>query len=163
MPKPHFSFHSTKTKIPTSVDALYHFHLEPKNIPLISPSFLKLKSIDVNQQKTPHIKLCVSIFGIAQYWEVNWGSNKKPSISEPDAASIQDIASKLPFPFTSWIHTHQFIKSENTNQSYLTDTIQYDIKGGPLKYLLFPFIEIGFRILFRYRHQATINYFAKNT
>lgn len=132
---------------------VFAFHLEPKNISRVSPSWIRVISLEspsliVGGSK---IRLRVASLGIPQSWEVTVREVNDFS-GTPGRASILDVASKSPFPL--WRHLHEFWAAPDGTTG-LVDRIEFLPPVGGLGRLLLPFIQKFFLVLFRARHEAT--------
>lgn len=57
-------------------------------------------------------------------------------------------------PMVSWVHRHNF--AEENRQTYLTDSIEYELPGGFLaEALLGWLVKLQLQAMFRYRHEVT--------
>jgi ligand-binding SRPBCC domain-containing protein len=57
-------------------------------------------------------------------------------------------------PMEAWTHRHKFVA--RGNQTYLTDSIDYQIPGGPLaEVVLKSWVDSRLRDMFSYRHSVT--------
>ena len=132
---------------------VFAFHLEPKNISRVSPSWIRVISLEspspiVEESK---IRLRVASLGIPQSWEVTV-QEVENFAGHPARAHILDVAQKSPFPL--WRHLHEFWAAPDGSTG-LVDRIEFLPPGGGLGRLLLPFIQKFFLVLFRARHEAT--------
>jgi ligand-binding SRPBCC domain-containing protein len=132
---------------------VFAFHLEPKNISRVSPSWIRVISLNSPSPivEGSKISLRVASLGIPQSWEVTVREVNNFS-GIPGSAYILDVADKSPFPL--WRHLHEFWAAPDGTTG-LVDRIEFLPPGGGLGRLLLPFIHKFFLILFRARHEAT--------
>lgn len=86
---------------------VFAFHLEPKNISRVSPSWIRVISLESPSPivEGSKIRLRVASLGIPQSWEVTVREVSDFS-GTPGRASILDVADESPFPL--WRHLHEF-------------------------------------------------------
>ena len=137
---------------------VFAFHLEPKNIALVSPSWIRVLSLESPERVAvgSKIQLRVLSMGIPQSWEVTIQEVESFS-GNPGRAHILDVAQKSPFPL--WRHRHEFWAAPDGSTG-LVDRIEFLPPGGFLGKLALPIIYCFFGILFRARHEATKKVFA---
>lgn len=132
---------------------VFAFHLDPRNISRVSPSWIRVLSLESPERIEPgsKIRLRVLSLGIPQAWEVTVEEVSNFS-GNPGRACILDVADKSPFPL--WRHLHEFWAAPDGTTG-LVDRIEFLPPGGGLGRLLLPFIRKFFLVLFRARHEST--------
>jgi len=132
---------------------VFSFHLDPKNISRVSPSWIRVISLESPDPilEGSKIRLRVASLGIPQSWEVTVREVNDFS-GIPGCARILDVADKSPFAI--WRHLHEFWAAPDGTTG-LVDRIEFLPPGGGLGRLLMPFIQKFFLVLFRARHEAT--------
>ena len=132
---------------------VFAYHLEPKNISRVSPSWIRMISLESPSQiiEGSRIRLRVSSLGIPQSWDVTVRVVNNFS-GTPGRACILDVADKSPFPL--WRHLHEFWAAPDGTTG-LVDRIEFLPPGGRLGRFLLPIIQKFFLVLFRARHEAT--------
>lgn len=138
--------------INVGIDELFAFHLDPSNIPRISPPSLQLLSLQ--KPDLPSVgavtRLKVRQFGWTQSWEVVWDVIEPPS-GNPATARLVDRA--LRSPFASWKHEHAF-RADGCG-CFLTDRIDYRLPLAPWSAPARPFVRLVLNRIFQERHRLT--------
>lgn len=129
-----------------TLEELFEFHLDSKNITKITPKNTKvtLLSEDTKTYEGKIVKLKTVKFFIPTYWEVKIEKLQKPDI-------LVDIAMKSPFKY--WKHQHLF--TQKNDKCELKDIIEYKLPFGIFGKLLGVFIENDIKNMFDYRHIKT--------
>lgn len=148
-----FSVFQRSTLLETSPSEAYSFHEDPRNITKISPSSLRVKSVDctVPAQVGNEFRLCISQFGLPLEWIGFW-------VEVVPCSSLVDGAKKS--PFKHWRHHHLF--HAEGNKTLMTDRVEYALPGGVLGLLLdLTVMRLVFTAMFLARHRATRKFFSK--
>ena len=129
------------------------YHLEPKNISSISPSWIRVLSLESPDKicEGSKIRLKVLSLGLPQSWEVTV-QEVRDFEGTPAKAHILDVAERSPFPL--WRHLHEFWAAPDGTTG-LVDRIEFLPPFGFLGRLALPMIRAFFGVLFRARHEAT--------
>ena len=134
------------TYISCTLEELFSFHMDTKNIKHITPQNVKIEILDDDtttyEGKVVNIK--TTKFFIPMHWKVMIDKIESPTI-------IIDRAAKS--PFKSWKHQHIFTQKGSVCE--LKDIIEYELPFGFLGKIISPFIEYDIVKMFEYRHKQT--------
>jgi ligand-binding SRPBCC domain-containing protein len=152
MTRPHIFARSVE--IGAEPRALYEFHLDTRNAPLISPPGARFLAIDgdfpVQQGARVTLKVRQPPIPFAQTWVVRIDE------LEPDRLVV-DVAERS--PFAEWRHEHRFTPL-GEGRTLMTDHIEYRLPGGPLGRLANRLLaERQLRRMFEVRHARTKAHF----
>ncbi len=139
------------TALTATPEALYAFHENPQNIPLIAPRSLIVQRVVCAPHAKPGdtFRIEARQFGLPIRWTGQWEKADAPHMLVDTAISS---------PFTFWRHSHRFDK--HSQGSLLTDRVEYLLKGGFVGSLVSRWIlPLVFAGMFRARHAATRRYF----
>jgi ligand-binding SRPBCC domain-containing protein len=146
-----FVFESS-TPVATTPETLYEFHENPENMRLIAPSTLTVQEIDCEKQARPGgtFRIRATQFGLPIRWTGQWEKAEAPGL-------LVDTA--LRSPFAIWRHSHIF--SKHPQGAFLTDRVEYLLKGGFAGRIVSRWIlPLVFAGMFRSRHEATRRHFS---
>ena len=125
------SFEKIST-VKCTLDELFDFHLDIKNLKSITPLGTKVELI--NKDFIPHEGGILKIKTVKNYipstWEVQIAKIDKPNI-------LIDIALKSPFKY--WKHSHIFTQKGNICE--LKDIVEYELPFGKIGKLFDFFIQ----------------------
>jgi len=114
------------SEIAASIDTVFAFHLDPRNAGRISPSGMRVVSVEAppEVQRGDEIGLAVRQrpLPLTQHWRVRIAEVDRP-------VAIVDVA--LEGPFRSWRHEHLFTFA-GEGRTLLTDRITYELPFGAL-------------------------------
>ncbi|MBU2584134.1 MAG: SRPBCC family protein [Bacteroidetes bacterium] len=141
-------YHITKSlSLKTDIEKLYKFHLDPRNLRLISPRSLPAKVVHISHtplQKGSEIKIKLNVF---PFVSVNWEVLIENVIENK---LIVDLQKKGPFKF--WRHEHKFdLLFDGT--VVMTDDITFEIGFGLLGKIASPFIKWPIKKILETRHK----------
>ncbi len=129
-----------------SVETLFNFHLDIKNLKNISPLNVKVELI--NKDFTPYeggvLKIRTQKNYLSTIWEVQILKIEEPNL-------LVDIGLKSPFKY--WKHYHIFTKKGN--QSQMKDIIEYELPFGKIGNLFDFFVRNELKKMFEFRHEKT--------
>ena len=147
------------TNLKTEARRVFEFHLHPKNLGKVNPSWIRVVSWEGPEKVTPGavLNLRVASLGLPQSWQVKVVSVEDFS-GTPAKASILDQAVKGPFPF--WRHLHEFWQAPDGTTG-LVDRVEFLPPGGAAGVVLVPMIKLMLRKMFEARHEATKRLFEK--
>ena len=150
-PLPHVFEHASNLR--AEPQKVFEFHLHPKNLGKINPSWIRVISLDAPETVSSgaRVRLRVSSLGLPQSWDVKVASVENFS-GTPAKASITDEAVQGPFPF--WRHLHEFWAAPDGSTG-LVDRIEFLPPGGPAGAILVPGIKAMLKKMFEARHAAT--------
>ncbi|NDA10091.1 MAG: hypothetical protein EBZ07_04500, partial [Verrucomicrobia bacterium] len=150
-PLPHIYEHATNLK--AEARKVFEFHLHPKNLGKVNPSWIRVVSLAGPEKVTPGaiLKLKVASFGLPQAWEVLVVDVEDFS-GTPAKASILDEAVRGPFPF--WRHLHEFWQAPDGTTG-LVDRVEFLPPGGTAGVFFVPIIKLMLKKMFEARHAAT--------
>ncbi|MCX6935634.1 MAG: hypothetical protein NTZ01_05525 [Verrucomicrobia bacterium] len=148
---PHVFEHASNLK--ADPRKVFEFHLHPKNISKINPSWVRVISMECPERISPEAKISLRVrsMGLPQSWKVVVKEVVDFS-GTPAKAHILDVAEEGPFPI--WRHLHEFWAAPDGTTG-LVDRVEFLPPGGLLGVLLLPFIRKVFENMFRARHAAT--------
>jgi len=140
-----------ETTIQCSVEQLFDFHADTHNLPLITPSDIKVEIIKLDEplKEGNEVVLKIKKGLIGFVWELVF-EKVTPHL-------IIDRATKS--PFKSFVHEHHFI-AINENQSKLQDIVTFELPLAPFSNPVAWFIKHDMQKMFIYRHQKTLEYFS---
>ena len=141
------------TNLKTEARGVFEFHLQPKNLGKVNPTWIRVISLEGPERVTPGeiLKLQVASFGVPQSWEVKVVA-VEDFAGTPAKASILDEAVKGPFPF--WRHLHEFWQAPDGTTG-LVDRVEFLPPGGAAGVVLVPMIKLMLKKMFEARHEAT--------
>jgi ligand-binding SRPBCC domain-containing protein len=141
-------------EINASVEELFLFHENPRNISKIAPASLRVESVECEEAaRTGGIfQIRASQFGLPIRWTGQWEKVEPPRL-------LLDIA--LRSPFAVWRHSHIFEPSPGGCR--MTDRVEFLLKSGWLGSLVSRLaMPVFFAGMFRARHAATRRFFSKS-
>lgn len=141
-------YHITKSlSLKTDIELLYKFHLDPRNLRLISPRSLPIKVVSISHtplQIGSEMKIKLNVF---PFVSVNWEVLIENVIENK---LIVDLQKKGPFKF--WRHEHKFDLLFDGTVA-MTDDITFDIGFGLLGKITSPFIKWRIKKIFETRYK----------
>lgn len=140
-------YHFQKSlSLKANLEKLFKFHLDPKNLRLISSPNMNLKIITFSSpiEKNSEVKLKFNLIPLVPiHWEL--------IIEEViENKLIIDLQTKGPFKF--WRHKHIFQELFD-GTVVMTDEIEYEVKWGFLGKVLNPLIKWRLNQIFKMRHK----------
>jgi len=136
-----------KSLIQTSQKALYDFHLDVKNLQVISPKDVSVRLC--NKDFVPHIGGVLRLRTVKNFvpmiWEVKIETMEEPHL-------LVDLAIRSPFAF--WKHSHIFTQLSET-QCELKDVVEYALPFGFFGRLFHGFVARELEKMFAFRHGVT--------
>lgn len=140
--------YSRSVLIRTDIASLFQFHLDPRNLPVISPPFPKVSigyisdiPLKEGSRVTVHLPLLVKSIE----WDISIDRVQYPAV-------ISDL--QLRGPFDYWIHHHRF--QETDGGTLMTDEVAF----SPPAPLIPGFLIKGMlTLMFVYRHYKTKKHF----
>lgn len=141
------SLYEKTSQISCSLEALYDFHTDMKNLQSISPKAIKVTLL--NEGFVPKegalLRLKTVKNFIPMIWEVRIDTMQEPHL-------LVDIAVKS--PFKSWKHSHIFTQIDE-NLCELKDIVEYTLPFGFIGSLFDFFIQHELESMFSFRHTTT--------
>jgi len=137
----------TKTTfINCTLEELFDFHMNIKNIKKITPKNIKVELLDydIRKYECKIINIRTTKYFIPTHWKVCIDKMERPNI-------LVDVA--VQSPFKSWKHQHIFTQKGNVCE--LKDIIEYEIGYGILGKIIAPFLKYDINSMFDYRHKQT--------
>jgi len=133
--------------IECSLEDLYAFHTDMKNLKAISPKGIKVTLL--NEDFVPKEGALLHLKTVKNFIPILW----EVKIEKMDAPNLLvDVAVKSPFKF--WKHSHIFTQVDE-NFCELKDRVEYIAPFGFLGSLLNFFVQYELEKMFRFRHQIT--------
>lgn len=148
---PRFSVFERRTLLQAAPPEVYAFHEDPRNIPRISPSSLRVEHVECVVPAVPggRFSLRVRQFGLPLHWEGVW---------EEAIPHERLVDGALRSPFRHWRHHHLFRAAEGG--TVMTDRVEYALPFGILGRLLdSTLLRLVFTAMFAARHRATRRFF----
>jgi ligand-binding SRPBCC domain-containing protein len=143
------SIFQASTPLRASVETMFEFHSNPRNLPEVMPPTLKLVSLktDGPAQEGRRIELhCRDWWIIPMHWTCRW-----KTVQAPDLLVDEIVAG----PFNLFIHEHRF-ERRGSAECIMHDTVTYQWGRSWWGRLV---SETGVRfyltLLFKYRHYRT--------
>ncbi|HEY9129849.1 MAG TPA: SRPBCC family protein, partial [Sulfurovum sp.] len=129
-----------ETKMPCSVETLFEFHADTKNLPLITP---KDTSVDILKLETPlkegnNATLRIKKGWLSFVWELTFEKVNYPNL-------IVDIATRSPFKL--FRHEHHFIEMDGSH-SILRDVVTFTLPFEPLSSIVVWFVKRDMKQMF---------------
>jgi ligand-binding SRPBCC domain-containing protein len=136
-----------ETIINCTVEELFSFHADTKNLPIITPpgttvDIIKLDN-ELKEGNTAVLKIKKGLLSFV--WMLIFEKVEYPNL-------IVDVATKS--PFKSFRHEHHFISVDDTH-SILRDRVTFSLPFGILSTPIVWFIEHDMKKMFKFRHQET--------
>jgi ligand-binding SRPBCC domain-containing protein len=130
--------------IKTDLGKIFRFHLDPKNLKLVSTPNLNLRFIESTSplQKNSQVKIKFDIF---PFIPIEWHLVIEDLV---DNELIVDVQTKGPFKY--WKHKHHF-KQLFDGTVVITDEIEYD--AGWLGKIFAPLIKWQLNKMFKFRYK----------
>ncbi len=132
--------------IDCSIEELFSFHLDVKNLEAITPPNTKVELL--NKDFIPKEGGILKIRTVKSFIPTNW-EVKIEKLDEPNI--LVDVALKS--PFKSWEHSHIFTKKGNICE--LKDIVKYELPFGKIGALFDFFIQKELKGMFDFRHMIT--------
>lgn len=139
------------TILEASVEDVFAFHENPRNLMQIAPATLRVISIECEVRAVEGEKFAIHArqFGIPIRWVGVWEKVEQPNL-------LVDGAEKSPFAF--WRHSHIF-EAEGSG-CRMTDRVECRLPGGRLGAVAGALgLPLVFGPMFRARHEATRRWF----
>lgn len=139
---------SRSVLIRTDIAALFHFHLDPRNLPVISPPFPKVTIgyiSDIPLKEGSRVTVLLPFLIKSIKWEISIDRVRYPAV-------ISDL--QLQGPFHYWIHHHRF--QETDGGTVMTDEVEFSTPSVLIPGFL---IQGMLQVMFLYRHFKTKKYF----
>ena len=139
----------TEQYIPCSIEEVFNFYSEAKNLNLITPKFLDfniLSQSSASIEEGTILKYRLKIHGVPIKWKSlikQWSPPNK----------FMDV--QLTGPYLKWHHIHSF--SSFDDKTKVTDKVEYIVPGGALIHNLF--VKRDLLNIFNYRKKALIKFF----
>jgi ligand-binding SRPBCC domain-containing protein len=123
---PRTTTYSRSVDIDVPIDALYRFHLDTRNAPLISPDGAQFRAIDgtfpVEVGSRVVLRVRQPPIPVTQTWRIR--------IAEVEINQrVVDVAERSPFAY--WRHEHRFAPLSD-GRTRMTDHVTYALPLGPL-------------------------------
>lgn len=128
---------------------VFSFFEKPENLGDLTPDWLKFKILSpspLTMEVGSRFAYKIKLGPIPMKWLTNISQYDPPNMFCDE---------QLKGPYKKWVHTHTF--KEDGDKTLITDKIEYDLYGGPLKYIVNElFIKHSVRKIFDFR-EKTIN------
>ncbi len=146
--------------IDVPIGELYQFHCDTRNLGSIQPPGFRVVNMTMHGDggSGTVIDLTISFLGLRQHWEVEL-TDMRPPTREPAHARVVDEARHGPFPY--WRHQHIFHQQDGSTR--MTDLVDYDPPGGPLRWLVWPFAHFVLHLMFAIRQARTARLLARRS
>ncbi len=147
---PTFSYSSL---VRATVQALFDFHLNTRNVALVQPPGFAVVKVEMPPESKvgAETRLTVRVLGLVrQTWLVQW-VEVQPPVGQPRRAQLTDVLLEGPFP--SFHQEHIF--TEEGDASRLTDRVTFRPPFGLLGWLFLPVNYLQLNFMFAWRHRRT--------
>lgn len=133
--------------IGASAEILWDFHMQPEALELLSPKLMGLRIVDPDRGVADGslVKAEVGFGRLRQSWHALHSGVRVNR-------GFTDLAVQSPFRY--WMHQHS-MEPVSDNRSRLTDVIWVAPPRGIPTALARPFVTLGLRLLFAWRHRQT--------
>lgn len=138
-------FHKSLT-LKTNLEKLFRFHLDPKNLKLLSSPNMNLKILTSISPIVKNSEVILK-FNLLPFIPIRWSLVIEEIIENE---LIIDLQTKGPFKY--WRHKHLFQKLFD-GTVVMTDEIEYEMKWGLFGKLLNPLIKWRLNQIFKMRHK----------
>lgn len=137
--------------IDAPAQAVCDFHTDTHNLPLITPPWINVKIVSMDNPMTEGSQVVLEIrrFYLPTLWNIKIETLQCPK-------SLTDVM--VSGPFKSFRHERKFT-SITPDKSTMDETITLELPLGWIGGFLFPLIKKDMDKMFSYRHQATQRYF----
>ncbi len=143
------SIFRASTPLRASVETMFEFHSNPRNLPEVMPPTLKLVSLktDGPAQEGRLIELhCRDWWIIPMHWTCRWKTVQAPDLL------VDEIVEG---PFTLFIHEHRF-ERRGPAECIMHDTVTYQWGRAWWGRLVSETgVRVYLKLLFKYRHHRT--------
>ena len=124
--------------LPASLEEVWEFHKDPKNLSKISPEFLKLSLKNVPAVMTAGASFSISSNNSWLKPFLNWKVQYEQWTEDPDYKCFVDVQSEGPFKI--WHHQHEFVRGKTELDvngkkvkpkepgMWIKDTLNYELK-----------------------------------
>ncbi len=136
-----------ETPLPCSVQTLFYFHADTKNLPLITPPDT---SVEILKLETPLKEGNKAVLRIKKGWLVFTWELTFEKVQSPHL--IVDVATRSPFKL--FRHEHHFIEV-NGGHSILRDVVTFSLPFWPLSNIAVWFVKKDMEKMFAFRHDRT--------
>ncbi|RXJ87087.1 SRPBCC family protein [Arcobacter sp. CECT 8985] len=138
--------YTKQTYINTSLDEIFNFHIDTKNLVKITPPNISVKLLD--KEFVPKEDSVMNLIVTKNFIPLKW-SVKIKKLQYPNL--LVDVAEKSVFKF--WEHQHIF--EQRGNRILLKDVVRYELPFGFLGKLFNFFVYKDIDNMFNYRHKIT--------
>lgn len=137
----------------TDIENAFAFHTDPRNLPRITPPWIKVDIISMllPLKEKSILELAIKRFGITTEWKIEIDSLKCPN-------TLIDLMVSGPFRYFK--HERHFI-SLNNNETLMNETLSIVLPFGALGNLFYPWIKKQIDAMFEFRHIETQRHFLK--
>jgi len=141
-------------RLPASIQQVCAFHTDTRNLPLITPPWIKVTIVkmDVPMVEKSSVVLNIRRFGISTLWEMSIDTLQCPH-------TIADVMLRGPFRY--FRHQRVFTAINDTT-TQMEESLSVALPLGWLGRFVFPLLKNDMDRMFAYRHEATRRYFLKN-
>lgn len=132
-------------------EEVFSFHTDTRNLPLITPSWMNVIIIAMEDPMVEKSRVLLDIkrFALTTRWEM-----EIEKLSFPDTI----IDSMIQGPFSFFRHQRHFIPLEE-GETLMRETLSFILPLGWVGNLFFALIKRDMDRMFAHRHKATQNYF----
>ena len=150
------SIFETSTGVAASVEALFDFHSDPRNLTVVMPPTLKLVSLktDGPAQEGRMIELdCRDWWVIPMRWTCRWKTVRRPDLLEDEIVKG---------PFALFEHEHRF-EDQGPGSCIMYDTVTYQWGRSWWGWFVSATgVRLYLTLLFKYRHHRTRKWAARS-
>ena len=137
----------------TDRENAFAFHTDARNLPRITPPWIKVDIISMllPLKEKSILELAIKRFGITTEWKIEIDSLKFPH-------TLTDLMVSGPFRYFK--HERHFI-SLNNNETLMNETLSIVLPFGALGNLFYPWVKKEIDAMFEFRHIETQRHFLK--
>ena len=140
-----------RSRMPSTAEALYAWHLRPGAFVRLSPPWDDVRLLEQTgsiEDSTARLTISIPMGPFRKRW-VAQHEDTRPG------RSFKDV--QVSGPFAKWEHTHRFLP-EGEEESVLEDSIEYRLPLEPLsRWIAGRAIERDLNRVFAYRHRTTLS------
>jgi uncharacterized protein len=131
--------------VPRSLDEVYDFFSDPRNLQAITPPFLRfsVRSAPPKIERGSVLEYALSMRGLPMRW--------KTMIAEVNAPN-RFVDVQLHGPYALWEHTHEFRAVEGGTE--IADTVVYSLPFAPFGEVARSFVRRDIEEIFAYRNRS---------
>lgn len=137
--------------VDTSIDALFDFHTDTRNLLRITPLWVDVSIVSVDKplREQSLVVLRIKRFGVTSLWQMRIETFNRPYML---------CDSMIKGPFATFKHERAF-SALTEDRTQMHETITCSLPFGILGWLVWPWVRRDMDAMFAYRQRATMDYF----